>query len=405
MLSLEEAQEKILAAIQPLPSETIPLSDALGRFSAEEIYSSVDLPGFDNSAMDGYAVQASDTAGAAEGSKVSLRLIGKVAAGENFLGEIQSGECVRLFTGSPLPRGADAIVMQEDTRIDRDDPNKIWITDAVKPWESVRFRGEDVKRGSRILTSGVRINIGKIALLGATGVAQLRTGCRPTIGLLATGSELVEPGQPLPAGKIYESNRLSLAAMAQKAGAIPKIYPLVPDTLDETVAAMKKAFSECDAVVTSGGVSVGEFDFVKAAFEKLGGNLDFWRVAIKPGKPFLFGQLDFNERKKFLFGVPGNPVSALVTFFLLVQPALLRMQGATDCSSQKHPVILKETFSNDGDRRHFVRVKLDASSNAHSAGIQASHILSALAEADGLLEIPPQTTMAVGSHAGVLKWD
>jgi molybdopterin molybdotransferase len=405
MLELDQAQEKILAAIQPLPPESVALSEAHGRFAAENVSSPIDLPMFDNSAMDGYAVQSKDVLAAKADSPVALRLLGRVAAGENFSGSVGPGTCVRLFTGSPMPSGADAVVMQEDTRVDASDAEKIWIADAVKPWENMRFRGEDVKRDSQILQKGERLSVGKIALLAAIGTSKLLVGRRPVLGLIATGSELIEPGQTLTPGKIYESNRVALAALAEKSGAIPKIYPLVSDTLEATTAALEAAFAECDAVVTSGGVSVGEFDFVKTAWAKLGGEVDFWRVAIKPGKPFVFGQLAIGGKRKCLFGVPGNPVSALVTFFLLVRPALLRWQGAADSSPQKLPVVLGEPLSNHGDRRHFVRMKLDASGRVWSAGTQASHILSALAQADGLVEVLPGKTLPAESVVSLLKWD
>ncbi|MBA4148953.1 MAG: molybdopterin molybdotransferase MoeA [Verrucomicrobia bacterium] len=401
MLELEEAVENILSQIEPLPPETVSLSNAHGRYSAQPFVSGVDLPPFDNSAMDGYAVLASDVVAPTSDHPVLLRLTGKVAAGETFAGTITPGTCVRIFTGSPLPPGADAVVMQEDTRVDTNDTDKIWITDSVKPLENVRFRGEDVRAGMPILQAGERLTGPVCGLLGATGIAFASVFRQPIVGLLATGSELVEPGQPLRPGQIYESNRVGLSGFIQNCGAIPKVYPLIEDTLDATVSAMEKAFSECDAVVTSGGVSVGEFDFVKAAFERLGGELSFWKVAIKPGKPFVFGRLN----NKFLFGVPGNPVSALVTFFLLARPALLRLQGAVKVRPLSHPAILTMPIHNKGDRRHFVRVAVDEEANAHPTGIQASHILSSLAKADGLVDVPPRTEFRQGSAVRVIRWD
>ena len=197
-------------------------------------------------------------------------------------------------------------------------------------------------------------------------------GQRPTVGLLATGSELREAGQPLAPGQIHESNRIGLAAHARRAGAAPRIFPLVPDTLAATQAALEQAVSECDVVVTSGGVSVGETDFVKAAFERIGGRLQFWKVAIRPGRPFVFGR----RGDKFLFGLPGNPVSALVTFLLLVRPALQRWQGAREVGMPAYPGVLAESLTNPGERRHFMRVRVDAAGNVLLAGLQASHALS-----------------------------
>jgi molybdopterin molybdotransferase len=221
------------------------------------------------------------------------------------------------------------------------------------------------------------------------------------VALLATGSELTEPGQPLAPGRIYESNQLALAPLLARCGAIARAYPLVPDTLSATRAALETAFAECDLVVTCGGVSVGEMDFVKAAFERLGGKLEFWKVAIKPGKPFLLGRLG----SKLLFGLPGNPVSAFVTFLLLVRPAIVRWQGAAQVALPSHPAVLAEMIANPDARRHFMRVKVDETGHVRSAGLQGSHRLGSLANANGLLDVPPQTTLAAGSTVPVLRWD
>ncbi len=399
MLELEEAQSRILAATKSLPSELIELHDAHGRIFAEQIVSTIDLPPFDNSAMDGYAVQSKDLVSATGMSPVSLRIIGTIPAGKSFSAKINSGECVRIFTGSPLPAGTDAVAMQEDTRPDARGPNYISFLDSVKPWENIRFRGEDVKIGSTLAEAGNRLNVGHLSLLGATGVQSLRVGRQPIVGILATGSELREANQPLAAGEIYESNRIALAALVRKIGGIPKIYPLVPDTLAETKTSLETAFNECDAVITTGGVSVGEFDFVKTAFTRFGGKLDFWKVSIKPGKPFVFGQL----REKFLFGLPGNPVSALVTFIALAAPALARMQGAKNFSWPSSTGVLLDPLENSGDRRHFVRVSVDLKGNVRSAGTQASHILSGLAKANGLAEVPPTTLLHAGTVVSILQ--
>ena len=400
MLELEEARARILATLTPLPVESVALGAAVGRFTADAIVSPMDLPAFDNSAMDGYAVRAADMAGASADAPVSLREAGRAAAGEVFAGTMETGCCVRVFTGSPLPAGADAVVMQEDTR-PVNSSERIEVLDGVKPWENVRFRGEDVKQGAELIGAGQRLNAGRLGLLAAVGVAVMRVRRQPIVGVLATGSELVEAGQPLPPGKIYESNRVMLGPLLAQAGAVARVFPLVPDTLEATRAALEQAFTECDAVVTSGGVSVGELDFVKAAFEKLGGTQEFWKVSLRPGKPFVFGRLG----EKFLFGLPGNPVSALVTFLVLVRPALLRWQGATEVELPSHFCTLAEALGNRGDRRHFVRVKVDADGMAHPAGAQASHRLGSLAVANGLVDVPPGATLAAGTLARVWRLD
>lgn len=401
MLTLEEAQDRILAATKVLPIESVSLAEAHRRILEEHVVSKIDLPLFDNSAMDGYAVQSKDLLSATPASPVSLRLIGTIPAGKSFSTKMNSGECVRIFTGSPLPAGADAVAMQEDTKPDSQGSTQILFFDSVKPWENIRFRGEDVKTGSTLAEAGSRLNVGHLSLLGATGIQTVQVGRRPIVGILATGSELREADQPIAAGEIYESNRIALATLVRKIGGIAKIYPLVPDTLIETKNSLETAFTECDAVITTGGVSVGEFDFVKTAFTSFGGKLDFWKVSIKPGKPFVFGQLG----EKFLFGLPGNPISALVTFLLLAAPALAKMQGAQNFCWPTHSGMLFEALENRGDRRHFVRVSVDPKGIVHSAGIQASHILSGLAKANGLVEVPPNSILQAGTTVSVLQLD
>jgi molybdopterin molybdotransferase len=400
VISLEEAQKKILGAIEPLAVEEIPLQDGLGRYLSAPIRSLVDLPPVDNSAMDGYAVRATDLAAATAKSPVTLRLAGQAQAGATFAGSVEAGTCVRIFTGASLPAGADAVVMQEDVKQTADRPDKIIFRESIKPWENIRLCGEDIRANALIAETGDELTPQRLSLLAGAGIARVKAGRRPTVGLLATGNELREGGQPLSPGMIYESNRAGLAALARQTGSVSKLHPPVPDDLELTKQALRAAFDECDLVVTCGGVSVGEMDWVKQAFQEIGGRLDFWTVAIKPGKPFAFGRLG----KKMLFGLPGNPVSAFVTFFLLATPALLRLQGARD----PHPCTswgtLAEPMNNPGERRHFARVILDASGQVRSSGSQASHILSSLAAANGLLDIPPAAQWPAGTRVAVLRW-
>jgi len=456
MLELEQAVEKILAAVPAPKSEVVSLAGAHGRVVAEKILAATDLPPFDNSAVDGYAVRAQDVATASAQNPVTLQLAGRIAAGEHFTGQLSAGQCIRIFTGSPVPAGADAVVMQEDTispnagttspspprsggegrgEVALRAQREIQILDSANPWENIRFHGEDVKRGAIIVEPGTRLGAAHIGLLAATGAGQLTVNRRPTVALLATGSELREPtaGAPsscsassLAPGQIFESNRAALTPLIAATGAVPKIFPIVPDTAEVTRIALARAFAECDIVITCGGVSVGEMDFVKSAFEELGGQLDFWKVAIKPGRPFVFGRLPGSAgvsaasspesdatrrrdagapREKFLFGLPGNPISAFVTFVLLARPTLLRWQGATNVSLPTSPGILAEPFSNPDHRRHFVRVAVDAAGKVHSAGTQASHILSALASANGLIDLSPKTTLAPETVVQVLRWE
>jgi molybdopterin molybdotransferase len=403
MLELEKAVETILASIPAPKNETVPLAQAYRRIITEQIPSSTDLPPFDNSAVDGYAVRSRDIASASAQNAVSLPLAGKIAAGEKVRGELSAGQCIRIFTGSPVPPGADAVVMQEDTQVNASRPGDVLFLDSAKPWENIRFHGEDVKRGAIISTVGARLGATQIALLAATGVAQVKCGCRPSVALLATGSELKEAASALELapGQIYESNRAALTPLIVSAGGIPAIFPIVPDDPKATRTALSRALSDCDLVVTCGGVSVGEMDFVKSGFEELGGLLQFWKVAIKPGRPFVFGR----HREKLLFGLPGNPVSAFVTFLLLVRPALLRWQGATTIGLPASAGVLAEPLLNPDNRRHFMRVSMDSKGQVRSAGTQASHMLSSLALAEGLVDVPPRTSLATGTIVQVLRWE
>jgi molybdopterin molybdotransferase len=403
MLELEKALDIILASIPAPKSELIPLAEAHRRVATQEILAAVDLPPFDNSSVDGYAVRARDIAAANPHNPVSLSLAGKIAAGESFHGELFPGQCIRIFTGSTLPRGADAVVMQEDTQVNVNRQHEVPFLESAKAWENIRFRGEDVKHGAAIAGPGEILSAAQVALLAATGVDRVTAGRRPSVALIATGSELKEAAGPtaLAPGQIYESNRVALAPLIRIAGGIPTIFPIVPDDEEATRTALSRALAECDVVVTCGGVSVGEMDFVKSAFEELGGHLQFWKVAIKPGRPFVFGR----HHDKLLFGLPGNPVSAFVTFLLLARPALLRWQGVKRVGLPASTGTLAEPFSNDGDRRHFMRVVTDAKGKVRSAGTQASHILSSLAQAEGLVDVPPKTNLPAGTTVPVLHWE
>jgi len=401
MQTLEEALDKILDAVRPLPVYWEALDEACGRFAAAKVLSPLNLPPADNSSVDGYAVRAADLAAASAASPVALSLAGYSPAGGTFLGAVESGVCVRVFTGSELPRGADAIVMQEDVKPEPGSARNLLFVDTIRQWENVRFVGDDVKQNDILIETGEKFTACRLGLLAAAGIS--RASCRrpPEVVLVATGSELQEAGQPLQPGAIYESNRLMLSVMAQQAGAIATTLPPISDDLEVTKSALKQAFAHSDVVVTTGGVSVGEMDWVRTAFTEIGGQLEVSNVAMKPGKPFAFG----HREGKLFFGLPGNPVSALVTFFLLARPALLRLQGARDVLPPRHLATLAGALENPGGRRHFMRVTLDPDGRARSAGKQASHILSATARSHGLVDVPPNTTLPAGAVVRVLRWD
>ncbi|MSU36125.1 MAG: molybdopterin molybdenumtransferase MoeA [Pedosphaera sp.] len=396
MRTLEEARNRLLADLPRLPVEFVPLQAANGRFIASEIVATIDLPPFDNSAMDGYAVRAEDTQGAGSEQPVRLLRIGAVAAGNIFTGRASAGDCVRVFTGSPLPAGTDCVIMQEDVEATE---SGILVRAAVKPWEFVRFRGEDVKAGTKVLAEGTRIGPAAIGLLAALGLAGVNVRREPRVAIIATGSELQPAGTVLEPGKLYESNSLMLEALLRATGAQITQRLWVPDDPRMLAEALAEALAAADLVVTAGGASVGEHDLVRSVFVGLGGSIEFWRIAMKPGKPFFYGRLG----ERILLGVPGNPVSAFVTTLLLVLPTLLAVQGAADPLPPDSAGVLAEAILNPDSRRHFVRVNLCRASLVHLAGVQASHALSPLAAATGLVDVPPRTTLSAGSAIRVIR--
>jgi molybdopterin molybdotransferase len=398
MISLTEAFESIRKNLPAVELEMVALTAATDRILGVRVKAPCALPFFDNSAMDGFALRASDTAGATRETPVSLALLGRVAAGDPAPPALQPGGCVRVFTGSPLPKGADAVIMQEDTAPAAGDC--LLCLDTVRPWENVRFAGEDIHEGDVIGEPGDRLTAGRISLFAALGIGSVEVGRRPRVGLLALGNELCECGQALPAGGIYESNRAGLAAFLAPLGIDAIIFPLVRDTLEETRSAFKTAFEKCDVVISTGGASVGDLDFAKNAFAGIGGHLHFWQVAMKPGKPFAFGR----RGERLYFGLPGNPVSAVATFLLLVKPALECWQGARWEGHIGHPGTLAEPLSNPGDRPHFIRVFVSPDGAVRPTGAQASHILGSLARANGLVEVPPGVNLPAGAVVKVLRW-
>ncbi len=400
MISLEDALAKVLQEVQPLESEGVCLWDAADRIASDSILAPIDLPPFDNSAMDGYAVRAQDVQSASPSSPVTLSVVGEIPAGSVFSGQLGVSQTVRLFTGAILPDGADAVVMQEDTARTVD-PRLLLVLEPVKPFENVRFRGEDLKKSALLISRGQVFGFAQLGILAASGIESVRAFARPKIALLATGSELRDAGQPLAKGQIYESNRIAIRTLLDHSSTDSKVFPLVTDSLQATKDALLEAFESCDAVISTGGVSVGDLDFVKQAFSDLGGRIEFWKLALKPGKPFVFG-----KRKSVpFFGLPGNPVSALVTFQLLVRPAINKMRGMISWRHRITGGVLAEPIKNHGDRRHFVRVKVDEAGRVKLAGSQGSHILRSLSESNGLLDVFPGESLAQGTTVSVINWD
>src|SRR5437773_466761 len=327
MISEEDARSKVLEAIQMVPARRVLLSSALGYFAAEDYFARLPLPNFDNSAMDGYAVVASSCR---KGER--LRVIGEQSAGLDRQLSISPGEAVRIFTGAPMPAEADAVVMQEDvTR----DGAEIVVNVDVDPGDFIRRRGCDLSEDQRILSKGERIRPATAALLASQGFDGATVGGEVNAALISTGDELVKPGEKIKAGQIYESNSMLLQALLKLCGAFVKLVEHCRDERKPLAEAIKRG-TENHILIITGGVSVGEYDLVQATLRSLGVKIDIWRVAIKPGKPFLFSQIG----ECAIFGLPGNPVSAFVTFLQFVRPAILKMMGATNLGLPKAPAKL-----------------------------------------------------------------
>jgi molybdopterin molybdotransferase len=373
MIAEEEARKKVLEKIQVRMSRRVSLSHALNCFAAEDYFSSLPLPNFDNSAMDGYAVVASACAVAKR-----LRVIGEQPAGLDRQLRVSPGEAIRIFTGAPMPAGADAVVMQEDvTR----DGSEIVINIDVDPGDFVRRRGCDLTEGQKIVAKGEPIHPATIALLASQGFAEVTVGGEVDAAIISTGDELAGPGAKLQPGQVYESNSVLLQALLQRCRAAVKSVQHCKDDADSLRKTLEQGVSH-SVLVINGGVSVGEHDLVQSTLRSLGAKIDIWRVAIKPGKPFVFGRIG----QCAVFGLPGNPVSAFVTFLQFVRPAIFKMMGATNFDLPKVPAKLIADLRNDSDRPHYVRGKCE-NGNFSPVGRQESHALFGLSQSNALLRL------------------
>jgi molybdopterin molybdotransferase len=391
MISQEEARKRILEKVRSLPERTVPLSSALGGFSAQEVVARLPLPTFDNSAMDGYAVMASSSR-----KDARLKVIGEQPAGIDRELRISPGEAVRIFTGAPIPTGADAVVMQEDTMREGDE---IVVNVGVDPGEFIRRRGCDLAAGQKILACGERIRSTTIALLASQGFADVTIGGEVNAAIVSTGDEIVIPGRKLDQGQIYDSNSMLLQALVQRCGASVISAEHCPDQRERLIEAIQRGIKN-HVLVLAGGVSVGEHDLVQATLRSLGAKIDVWRVAIKPGKPFLFGQVSGCA----VFGLPGNPVSAFVTFLQFVRPAILKMMGANNVDLPKTPVRLTVDLANEGDRTHYVRGRIE-NGTFLPIGRQESHALFGLSQSNALLRVVVGESLKAGAIVDVQTWD
>lgn len=395
LLPLEDALAQLLAGVQPLvQTESVPTTDADGRVLAQAIVSGLQVPPCDNSAMDGYAVRVDDVLAAQGALPVSQR----IAAGSVGTA-LQPGTVARIFTGAPVPPGADAVVMQEEcTVVDGPDAAapRVQIHSTPLPGQNIRRSGEDVTRGDVVLAAGTRLGPAALGLAASVGMAQLQVVRKPRVALFSTGDELVLPGtvppDQMPPGAIYNSNRFFLSAMLRRLGCEVTDLGIVPDRFDATVQALQQAAASHDLVLTSGGVSVGEEDHIKPAVQSLG-QLDLWQIAIKPGKPFAHGRVGAAH----FIGLPGNPVSSFVTFVLLVRPFLLRLQGVQDAAMKSIAARADFDWPRAEKRREFLRVRRNDQGGLDLFTNQSSGVLTSAVWGDGLIDMPPGEAIAYGA--------
>ena len=389
MKSLDDALAQLLGYAAKLDGvEQLATFDADGRVLAQDLVSHLHVPPQDNSSMDGYAVRCADLTDSSRALPVSQRI--PAGSAGTALAPLS---VARIFTGAPIPEGADAVVMQEDCDLQAD--GSVCIKAQPKPGQWIRRAGEDVTRGAVVLAQGARLTTAELGLAASIGMAALTVARRPRVALFSTGDELVMPGavapQDMPPGAIYNSNRFFLKALLKRLGCEVSDLGIVPDQREATIAALRGAAEHHDLILTSGGVSVGEEDHIKPAVQSLG-HLDLWQIAIKPGKPFAYGRV----ADAHFIGLPGNPVSSFVTFLLLVRPFLLKLQGVTQLAPAPIAVRADFTWPRADKRREFLRVKRNPSGGLDLFANQSSGVLTSAVWGDGLVDTPPGGTIAPG---------
>ncbi len=414
MLSVEEALEKILHEIDTLEEESVPILESLGQVLAEDIKSDINVPPLDNSAMDGYAVRSGDTTGASEKTPVFLRVIDTVMAGSISRHEVVPGTAVRIMTGAPVPGGADSVVQFENTDEEKrkatasDQPvTRVGILSEAKSGLNIRKAGETISKGTTALKKGTVLRAAEIGMMASLGYGRVPVIRRPVVAILSTGNELVEVDKPLPEGKIHDSNTYSIASLVRRYGCVPKMLGIARDEEASLVSKLKQA-QDADILLTTGGVSTGDYDIVKDILAR-DGEMVFWKVRVKPGKPLAFGKIKGKDKSIPHLGLPGNAVSCMVSFELFVRPALLKMMGKKNLAKPAVEAILEDTVKNDAGRRIYDRAIIERRNGHYYArltGPQGSGILNSMSQANGLVLIPEdRKTVNKGETVQVLMLD
>jgi len=405
LMPLDDALQQLLAHVQPLLEvESLATLEADGRVLAQDLVSALQVPAFDNSSMDGYAVRWADV----QQAPVVLKVTQRIAAGQSG-SALGGGQAARIFTGAPLPPGADTVVMQEDTQPSELAQDQVRIMRTPSQGEWVRLSGEDVRKGAVALAAGTRLTPAELGLAASLGVAHVSVVRKPRVALFSTGDELVMPGEVAPdqmrAGAIYNSNRFFLSALLQRMGCEVSDLGIVPDKREATMAALKSAADHHDLILTSGGVSVGEEDHVKPSVQALGA-LDLWQISMKPGKPFAYGHVrrSHGADTAHFIGLPGNPVSSFMTFVLLVQPFLRQLTG--QAQQALNPIRMPAHFSiaKADRRREFVRVRRNAQGGLDLFPNQSSGVLTSVVWGDGVVDIPAGQTVTAGDMVDYLPF-
>jgi molybdopterin molybdotransferase len=389
VISYGQALETILSAARPLGTELVKIENALGYCLATSVSTPDPIPRFDSSSVDGYGVSASDTRSASPDSPVRLTIAGTIAAGETSIELFRRGSAVRIFTGARIPIGVDAVIMREDV----EESDTIVLTRTAQPGINIRRAGEEFEAGETVLALGTRVTPAVVGLLTQLGVATVEVYRKPSVALVITGNEFVSSEQPLAAGQIYDSNTPSLVASLRSCGLDRIAASLIPDTPDQLRACLQEALRSQDVVITVGGISMGDYDYVRPVLTSLGVEQEYWQVAMKPGKPNYFGTYTGDTgQRKLVLGLPGNPVSALVSYLLLVKPALRKMMGEQNISPELIPARLSKDVRKETGKLEFTRGRLTIADGAwlvEPVSRQGSHMLGGIASANCLIHCSP----------------